>query len=223
LFKAHLDCVARGRINPDHLVTSIGRGFGGTYLLLTFDDGGKSATWIGDELSRRGWRGHFFVTTSRIGTSRFVSEADIRYLRSCGHLVGSHSHTHPDVFKALTPARMRREWHVSTSAIADILGEPCVVASVPGGDVSKAVLEVAAESGIRYLFTSDPNLVPQRVGQALVLGRVNPRLHTPLSRVEELARFEGWRREMRIRRAKVWLHTAAGPLYRYWASRLAPG
>ena len=223
LFKAHLDCIARAGGTPEHLVTSIARSAPRPHVLLTFDDGGKSAVWIGDELLRRGWHGHFFVTTGRIGTRTFVSKQDIRYLHSCGHLIGSHSHSHPDVFNALKPAEMQKEWHTSCALIADLVGEPCVVASVPGGDISREVLEVSAASGIQYLFTSEPRYVPQVVGQSVVLGRVNPRLNTPLARVEALARFESWRREMCVRRAKVWLRTASGPVYRYWASRLAPG
>ena len=38
-------------------------------LLLTFDDGGGSASRIADVLERHGWRGHFFITTSRIDAS----------------------------------------------------------------------------------------------------------------------------------------------------------
>ncbi len=223
LFRAHLDCIARSGGKPEQLITSIPRSSTGSHVLLTFDDGGRSAVWIGDELLRRGWRGHFFVTTGRIGTRTFVSRQDIRYLHGCGHLIGSHSHSHPDVFNALKPSQMRSEWHTSCGLLADLLGEPCVVASVPGGDISREVLEVSAASGIQYLFTSEPRYIPDVVGGSLVLGRVSPRLNTPLARVEELARFQSWHREMWIRRAKVWLRTASGPVYRYWASRLAPG
>jgi len=31
----------------------------GRHVLLTFDDGGKSALYASDQLSRRGWKGHF--------------------------------------------------------------------------------------------------------------------------------------------------------------------
>src|SRR5256885_8018335 len=35
------------------------------HVLLTFDDGGRSAVHIGDELAARGWKGHFFIVTDR--------------------------------------------------------------------------------------------------------------------------------------------------------------
>src|ERR1700674_4443660 len=38
-----------------------------TPVYLTFDDGGASAPWTADELERKGWRGHFFITTDWIG------------------------------------------------------------------------------------------------------------------------------------------------------------
>src|SRR5437588_90456 len=48
---------------------------------LTFDDGGVSAyTDVADLLEARGWRGHFFVTTDRIGTAGFLDDRQIRDL-----------------------------------------------------------------------------------------------------------------------------------------------
>ena len=64
-------------------------------VALTFDDGGASALDIAGMLERRGWRGHFFVTTSRIGEPGFVGPDAVRELAERGHDVGSHSHTHP--------------------------------------------------------------------------------------------------------------------------------
>ena len=51
-------------------------------LLLTFDDGGKSAVRIADLLDKKGWKGHFFVTTSLIDTSGFVTPSNILDLTS---------------------------------------------------------------------------------------------------------------------------------------------
>src|SRR5207248_1719796 len=83
---------------------------------------------IGDALCARGWRGHFFIVTNLLGVRTFLAPADIRQLRSCGHLIGSHSHTHPDIFNALSPRRMLEEWHASTDALSQVLGERCATA-----------------------------------------------------------------------------------------------
>ena len=56
---------------------------------LTFDDGGASASLIGRELVRRDMRGHFFITTSRVGTPGFVDAHALRELHAAGHVVGS--------------------------------------------------------------------------------------------------------------------------------------
>ena len=52
-----------------------------TPLMLTFDDGGRSASRIADALERHGWRGHFFVTSSRIDGPGFLQCGTIRDLR----------------------------------------------------------------------------------------------------------------------------------------------
>src|SRR6266496_6475869 len=65
-FARHLDAMAETGAQPQ-LVTAIDCASPGRTLLLTFDDGGASALHAGDELCRRGWRGHFFIVTGSIG------------------------------------------------------------------------------------------------------------------------------------------------------------
>jgi len=196
------------------LVTALDFAAPGRHLLLTFDDGGKSALTVGDELARRGWRGHFFIVTGRIGDATFLDAAGIRYLRRCGHLIGSHSHTHPNIFREQTLAQMIAEWRTSCDRLADVLGEPCTVASVPGGDISPTVLESAAAAGLQYLFTSEPSLVPQLVEGCRVLGRYHVKLGTTPERIAALARLEGWRTAVMVRRLKGMLREHLPGLYR---------
>ncbi len=99
-FADHLDAIAAAPCRPT-LVGEIDFDRPARHLLLTFDDGGKSALYASDQLAQRGWRGHFFIVTGLIGHRTFLNAAAIRHLRQCGHLIGSHSHTHPDVFRAL--------------------------------------------------------------------------------------------------------------------------
>jgi peptidoglycan/xylan/chitin deacetylase (PgdA/CDA1 family) len=185
-------------------------------LLLTFDDGGRSALTAADLLAQHGWKGHFFIVTSLTGSRGFLDPVAIRTLHSAGHLVGSHSHTHPNIFRALSPARMAEEWRTSCDLIAQILGEPCVTASVPGGDISDTVLESASSAGLRYLFTSEPWLAPRRIGDCWVLGRYSVKASTRAQRVAELVRFRGWTRALVRRRLKVLATSAVPPLYRLY-------
>ena len=214
-FQRQLDRIAAGPRAPT-LVAEVDWGKPGRYLLLTFDDGGTSALQVSDELCRRGWRGHFFIVTSLIGRRAFLSALEIRELRSHGHTVGSHSHTHPDIFRELSPERMTEEWRVSCARLADILGEPCVTASVPGGDVSTTVFRTAAAAGLRYVFTSEPWLTPRGVAGCHILGRVVAKRGMADDVVERLARFQGWRRELWARRIKVLARRALPLPYRLY-------
>src|SRR5207245_10759736 len=91
-FAEHLAWIAAGPVAPTR-VTSLDFTRPGRFLVLTFDDGGKSALYAGDELCRRGWPGHFFVVCSLVGGRTFMLAGDSRHLVSCRHLVGTHSLT----------------------------------------------------------------------------------------------------------------------------------
>lgn len=143
-----------------------------TRVLLTFDDGGASASSpIADLLERHGWRGHFFITADYIGTAGFVTADEIRTLHRRGHVVGSHSCSHPKRMSFCSRDELLREWRESCELLSNIVGEPVTVASVPGGFYSRAVAEAAAEAGIRVLFNSEPTARLRMVDGCLVVGR----------------------------------------------------
>jgi peptidoglycan/xylan/chitin deacetylase (PgdA/CDA1 family) len=218
-FDAHLDAIAAGPVSPT-LVTDVDfTQPHGRHLLLTFDDGGQSALYVSDILCRRGWRAHFMITTSLIGSRTFVDKSAILQLRKCGHIVGSHSHTHPDIFRELSPDEMRREWAISCDILSQLLGEPCVSASVPGGDISASALESASSSHIRYLFTSEPRLTPQALNGCHILGRVSVKGHTSVSRVRQYATFQGWSGALLKRRCSLVARRLCHPLYTLYVRR----
>lgn len=219
-FGQHLEAIARGPLRPE-LVTAIDLTAPGRHLLLTFDDGGISALHAADELSRRGWSGHFFIITGRVGERTFLGADEIRYLRACGHVIGTHSHTHPDIFREQTMVQMVAEWRTSSDRLADLLGEPCTVASVPGGDISPLVLQSAGVAGLRVLFTSEPTLAPRPVGGCWVLGRFCPKATTLPPRIRELAGFRGWERALLVRRLKEFVRVILPGPYRHYVRRQA--
>lgn len=219
VFGEHLDRIAESSVKPSRLEnwTTTDR-----HLTLTFDDGGVSNVAAGDELARRGWPGFFFIVTDLIGKPGFMDAAQIRYLHSCGHVIGSHSESHPDIFRALTAAEMLQQWRGSRDKLEQLLGAPVDTASIPGGDGSPLVYEKAAEAGLKTLFTSEPKLEPFAVAGTRILGRVCLKRDTPSARVRELAQFRGWQRENWIRRAKVGARVALFPAYKayvYWKTR----
>jgi peptidoglycan/xylan/chitin deacetylase (PgdA/CDA1 family) len=143
----------------------------GTHLLLTFDDGGRSALTIADILEQAGWRGHFFVTAGYIGHRAFLDANQLRELYCRGHVIGSHSLTHPTRMSRLTRSDLLEEWSTSVKILSGIVGERVRVASVPGGSYSTQVAQAAAESGIEILFTSEPTGSRRVVDGCAVLGR----------------------------------------------------
>jgi peptidoglycan/xylan/chitin deacetylase (PgdA/CDA1 family) len=140
-------------------------------LAVTFDDGGVSAMTAADRLEARGFAGHFFVTANYIGRHGFVSESDIRELVRRGHIVGSHSCSHPLRMGHCTFAQLLDEWRRSRAILSDITGAEVRVASVPGGDFSMPVAEAAAQAGITELFTSEPTSEAQQTAGLTLRGR----------------------------------------------------
>lgn len=140
--------------------------------ILTFDDGGVSFhSTIGGMLEQYGWRGHFFITTDWIGQPGFCDCAQIRDLAGRGHIIGSHSCSHPPRMSALSPEEIEAEWRRSREALEEIIGVPVSTASVPGGYYSSTVAAAAARAGIRTLYTSEPTTRATRLDNCLILGR----------------------------------------------------
>ncbi len=164
VFEAHLDAIGRAGVS----VGLIGHG---SRAALTFDDGGSSALAVAAALEKRAWRGHFFITTGRIGTPGFLTAEQVRELATAGHEVGSHTDTHPAYMGSLSRPEIEREWMHSRERLTELLGSPPRTAAVPGGSVSDAVIEEAAKAGYEVLFTSKPTARTVRHGPVVVHGR----------------------------------------------------
>ncbi len=169
-FEQHLDAI-RGTSRPVIVIETFQAALPWG-VLLTFDDGGASSyRTIADLLERRGWRGTFFITTDYIGQPSFMTAPQIRDLRRRGHVIGSHSCSHPARMASCSWADMQREWNESTAELSEILGEAVGIASVPGGYFSKRVAAAAAGAGIKVLFNSEPITRAAEVDGCRVLGR----------------------------------------------------
>lgn len=197
--------------------------------LLTFDDGGASALRVAGKLTSHGMVGHFFITTHRIGAPGFVTVDDLLALRRLGHIVGSHSHTHPADISALDDAALAAQWHESRERLQQILSEPVMVASVPGGFYTPRVARAAAAAGFRYLFTSEPTIHTNVVDGCEVFGRYALWHDTPATDAVALATGSGSQRQ---RQWLVWnlkkpLKRWSRPVYqlvrRRWLERASDG
>lgn len=189
--------------------------------LLTFDDGGASAVAAARALDTLGMRGHFLVTGARIGSPGFCSEADLRALASAGHVIGSHSQTHPADISRLPSDALAAEWRDSVARLSEAIGAQVDVASIPGGFYSPAVAASAFDSGIRYLFTSEPTTRVVRRGDAWLIGRyalqrgMGPDAAAAFAQGSGTARQRQWLLWNLKKPAKRW----AGPAYRWLRHR----
>jgi peptidoglycan/xylan/chitin deacetylase (PgdA/CDA1 family) len=199
-FEAHLDAIAATGV-------SVGLIGDGSQAALTFDDGGASALDAAQALERRGWRGHFFITTGRIGTPGFLTAAQVGELAERGHMVGSHSHSHPTYMGSLSAPALATEWRSSRQALAEILGSPPDSAAVPGGFLSPDVIAQAAQAGYRLLLTSQPTTRPSSHDGMRVHGRFTIWAATTPARAAAYAR--GDRRAL----ASLWIA---------WQAKTAP-
>lgn len=185
-------------------------------VLLTFDDGGRGAIdTIAPELEIRGWRGFFFVTTDWIGVEGYLSAEEIRELLSRGHVIGSHSCSHPERMAALPARQIAREWTESRSRLEDLTGSAILTASVPGGYFSSRVAACAAEAGFEVLFNSEPRATVAPGEGCLTIGRFAVQRSTAASTVGRLA---SGRIGPRLSQAVSWgakklVKTTAGPYY----------
>lgn len=198
-------------------------------VFLTFDDGGLGAyTCVADELEHCGWRGHFFITTQWIAKPGFLDGTQMRELRNRGHVIGSHSCSHPARMSHLGWGELTREWSDSCAILSDILGEQVKVASVPDGFYSQKVGKAAAACGIEVLFTSEATSNTSVMGNCMILGRYFIQIHTPPTVSGAIVAGEIWPRwqQTALWQAKKGIKALTGESYftirQYLISKLLP-
>ena len=149
-------------------------------IILTFDDGGSSFLWIARELSKRGLVGHFFISTGYIGTHGFCSKDDLKEIDSLGHVIGSHSHTHPERISSLPIDTLKKEWNEATTFIQNLLGKGIVEASIPGGYYSIESVNILRELGYKTIYTSKPTNLIKFYQGVEITGRYTIRNNQPI-------------------------------------------
>jgi peptidoglycan/xylan/chitin deacetylase (PgdA/CDA1 family) len=201
-FVEHLDRIGKATARaPDVVDEVLAGGPAPGSWCLTFDDGGSSAIVIGEELARRGWRGHFFVPTDFVGKPGFVGRDDIRALHGLGQVIGSHSCSHPARMASRSWPELLHEWRRSRELLSDLLGEPVSIASIPGGEYSGRVAEAAAASGLQALCTSEPVSRVRSIDGCFVIGRYS--VHREVD-AHTAAAIAGGRRLPQLRQLAWW-------------------
>lgn len=141
-------------------------------VVYTFDDGGCSfISPIADILERYNKKAIYFISTSYLDTPFFLTKEEVKELDNRGHIIGSHSHTHPGKISSLTREECLKEWEVSKSILEDIVGHSVSAASIPGGDISDMVIDCMVEAGYTEIYTSEPTTVVRKYKGANIIGR----------------------------------------------------
>lgn len=124
-----------------------------TLPTFTFDDGYKSFLIAASILDSCDMKGIFFIVTNNIGLPDYLTKHEIRKLISSGHIIGSHSHTHPN-FNTLENNQVRSELRTSKSILENICNQPITAFAFPGGKYKKWHTLIAMEEGYNKVFTS---------------------------------------------------------------------
>lgn len=139
---------------------------------FTFDDGGESfLTVAAPILEKYGFRGIFYISTGYIGTKGFLDANQIKELSNRGHIVGSHSHSHPERMSALSENEVYDEWRISQMMLTEVLGKTPTYASIPNGYKSKEVLKAMSSVGISIIDTSAATTSQSHFNKAIIRGR----------------------------------------------------
>lgn len=184
-------------------------------IVFTFDDGGVSFNTVAAPiLEKYGMRGLFFIATKYIDMPGFLNKEQVAQLAERGHLVGSHSHTHPERISILSKDEIASEWQTSQAILTEILGQTPQIASIPNGYSSSAVLKVMSEAGIREIHTSEPTTKRSRKYDSEIVGRYAVTDDFTTAQVMAIATDAATRHKMALRSQVLGVaKTILGPLY----------
>lgn len=141
-------------------------------VLFTFDDGGSSfSKFIAPILDANGLKGYFFVSTHYLDTDGFMTRDEVAALHHKGHVIGTHSHTHPANLSKCNEKTIEQEWEKSVTCLQEIIQDPVVYASLPGGYISEPIIKQLSSCGIHKVFTSIPTTRQEAIAGMTFIGR----------------------------------------------------
>lgn len=152
-FRRQLDAIAheglRGCSIEHALVTSEPK------VAISFDDGTAGMYERAfPALVERGMSATFFITTTWVGTSGFVTWDQLREMKRAGMSIQSHTRTHP-FLSELSAAQLGVELRGSKEEIDGQLGQDTRQIGLPGGDAPRGKLaDLIGEAGYSVVGTS---------------------------------------------------------------------
>ena len=169
---------------------------------ITFDDGWLGTVELaGPILEKNQYQALMFVTTDLIDAPLFVSRSDLQNLSENTFKIGSHARTHR-LLNRLTDDEIREELVTSKQTLEDIMGYEVDALSIPGGASDHRVQTIAAETGYRYLYTSEVQANTPRTGP-FNIGRVPIRQNTSLADFQRYVQHRISREQFRRQALKI--------------------
>ena len=188
-------------------------------FVFTFDDGGISNLKSAKILEDHDLNALYFITTNRIGKPGFLTEMDILKLQTSGHIIGSHSHTHPMIFRSLSYEKMVEEWKMSKRILEDVLEEEVLFCSVPGGDSDAKTYESAEEAGFRFIFDSEPIVDSRFCKDAEIFGRFSVKAQTTDSQLKDILCLNNLSNLQRKRKIKSLIKRLIFPVHQHFQNK----
>ena len=163
---------------------------------ITIDDGGSSCMHLGELFAEKNIKAHFFIVSSFLNTKGFINHSELKTLNNMGHVIGSHSHTHPGPFCELSYQQILDEVKISKSIIEDCIGKEVNSFSVPGGEIRLETLQQLSDKrlGLKEIYTSLPIQGSySNFFDPVFYGRVSIESHMSSSRISNYCKGKGWK------------------------------
>ena len=154
-------------------------------IVLTFDDGLiGNYLFAFNILKKYGFKAIFFATVNSISRNRYMSWEQLSVLHKDGHLIQSHTMTHP-MLGECDEKRITYEVEASKKIIEDKIGGPVKYLSLPFGSLNERVTKIAKDTGYKAIFTSSCNSRNSKSG-LYQFGRVHVKDTYSLRKFERL-------------------------------------
>jgi len=145
-------------------------------ICLTVDDAGKgNHEYMLPIFEKYNLKATIFVPTKFIskGSSRstYMTASQIKEFFDLGHIIGSHSHSHPRNISLLPNNEIKKEWEESKKILEEITGKEVTHCSIPGGFYSIEQWQILKDLGYQRVFNSAPTYKKYNVDGMELLGR----------------------------------------------------
>jgi peptidoglycan/xylan/chitin deacetylase (PgdA/CDA1 family) len=138
-------------VTADQLLKSEGPEAGS--FVLSFDDGTKDhLEVVAPILKHHDCRATFFVPTAKLNGPKYLSDYGVKQLFSQGHAIELHSHEHRRMDR-MSKADVANQMRISQQKIESLTAKKPELFAPPGGFMSAAVRETAAQFGVKLIRT----------------------------------------------------------------------